>query len=214
MPWAGDTRAILETWYPGQEGAEATARLLLGTANPSGKLPLTFPASDDQTPFAGHPERFPGVTGPDGQPEQVYSEGIFFGYRWYDAEDVDPLFEFGRGLSYTTFRYSGLTVRRGRDGAYTVRFKVRNTGRRRGVEVAQVYVGPPPDAPVPMAERTLAGYARVDLGPRDDRSVTIRVDPRQLSYWSEDADRWVRPPGRRKVFVGSSSRDVRLQATK
>jgi beta-glucosidase len=191
-------------WYPGQEGGDATADLLLGRSNPSGKLPVTFPARESDSPTA-MPERYPGVNG-----QQSYSEGIFVGYRWYDAKDIAPLFPFGHGLSYTRFRYSGLAVRPAGDG-YDVGFRMRNTGTRRGVEVAQLYLGAPAGSPVPMARQSLAGFQRVDLAPGEERAVTMHVGPPQLSYWATEQHGWVVAPGARTVKVGSSSRDVRLE---
>ncbi|MEV1176896.1 glycoside hydrolase family 3 C-terminal domain-containing protein, partial [Nonomuraea sp. NPDC049784] len=202
MPWVERVRSILQMWYPGQEGADATATLLLGGASPGGKLPVTFPrrAEDASTAPAG---RYPGAGG-----VAVYSEGVFVGYRHYDADDVEPLFPFGHGLSYTRFQYGDLSVR-GAGGGLSVSFTVTNTGRREGVEVAQVYLGPPPGPPVPMPPRALAGFARVRLSPGERRRVTVTVGRRALQYWSDG--RWVLAGGRRTVHVGSSSRDLRLR---
>lgn len=209
MPWANEVRSILQLWYPGQEGGHATADLLLGEANPGGKLPVTFPASEQDTPVAGHPERYPGVND-----QQFYSEGIFVGYRWYDAQRIAPLFAFGHGLSYTEFRYSQLKVRRShRHGGLDIRFRVRNVGSRTGAEVPQVYVGPPANPPVPMAQKSLAGFDRIELAPGQARQVTLHVGARELSYWSPAAHDWVLATGRRPVYVGSSSRDIRLQTS-
>jgi len=205
MPWVDKVAAILQMWYPGQEGADATAALLLGEAAPSGRLPVTFPRRAEDAPTA-QPERYPGVNG-----KGVYSEGIFIGYKWYDQQKIDPLFPFGHGLSYTTFAYSGLGVRRvGSD--YDVTFTVKNTGSREGVEVAQVYLGPPPSPPAPMAVRKLVGFERVSLAPGATKKVTIRVDASGLSYWSPKDHRWVVAGGRRTVMVGASSRDIKLQS--
>jgi beta-glucosidase len=212
MPWAAKVRSILEMWYPGQEGGPATADLLLGRANPGGKLPVTFPASEADTPVAGMPIRYPGIPlagAPAGQTVQEYSEGIFVGYRWYDSRHLAPLYPFGAGLSYTTFGYSNLRVRAG-DGGYDVSFEVRNTGSRIGSEVPQVYLDAPASHPVPMADSALVGFQRVTLRPGQSARITVHIGQRQLSYWSTVQQDWVVATGRRTVRVGSSSRDTRL----
>jgi beta-glucosidase len=208
MPWVDSAAAILQMWYPGQEGGWATADLLLGNANPGGKLPVTFPVSDDDTQVAGHPEMYPGVDN-----EQYYSEGIFAGYRWYDAQDIEPLFPFGHGLSYTKFDYSKLNVSPSSAGGFDVTFRVHNVGNFDGDEVAQVYLGPSSAIPagVQMAEKALVAFTRVSLKNGEWQDVTLHVAPRWLSYWSADADEWVIAGGSREVVVGSSSRDLRLQ---
>jgi hypothetical protein len=136
MPWLQAVKAVLEMWYPGQEGGTATAKLLLGQANPSGKLPFTWPADEDQTPFAGHPERITG----DGT-QVVFSEGLFMGYRWYDQQKIQPLFAFGHGLSYTQFKYSRLEIRPDRDGL-EVRFALQNAGSVGGLRRRRSTWGP------------------------------------------------------------------------
>jgi beta-glucosidase len=204
MPWVERAAAVMQLWYPGQEGGEAAAALLLGEADPGGKLPVTFPRAEADAPTAP-PERYPGVNG-----RASYDEGIFVGYRWYDAKDIEPLFPFGHGLSYTTFAYDGLAVTPAGEGL-DVTFRVRNAGRVSGDEVPQVYLGPPANAAVPMARKQLVGFTRITLAPGERRSVTIHVDARQLSYWSVEAAAWARATGERTVFVGASSRDVRLQ---
>jgi beta-glucosidase len=219
MPWKDKVRAILEMWYPGQEGGWATADLALGRANTGGRLPVTFPAKLEDTPAraSGHPERLgpprqplaPGRTIPLARPV-TYSEGIAVGYRWYDQQLIEPLFPFGHGLSYTHFEYSALAVRQVANG-FDVIFTVRNVGPRLGAEVPQAYVGPVENPPVPMAPRSLVGFRRIELAPGRAASVTFHVDPRQLSYWSTDAHGWAIAPGSRRVFVGASSRDIRLQ---
>ncbi|MFG1611232.1 glycoside hydrolase family 3 protein [Nonomuraea wenchangensis] len=202
MPWLADVPAVLQMWYPGQEGADATAALLLGAACPGGKLPVTFPARAEDAP-AATPERYPGVAG-----TAVYDEGVFVGYRHYDAYGVEPLFPFGHGLSYTRFAYEGLSVRPSGDGL-SVTFTLANVGRREGVEVAQVYVTPPADPPVPMPPRVLAAFSRVRLAPGERRRVTVTVPGRALRHWGGQG--WVLAAGRRAVQVGSSSRDLRLR---
>ncbi|MEU1159222.1 glycoside hydrolase family 3 C-terminal domain-containing protein, partial [Streptomyces sp. NPDC005918] len=173
MPWLERTAAVLQMYYPGQEGAAATAAVLFGDRDPGGRLTQSFPVDDDRHPMAGDPRRYPGLDG-----VEEYSEGIHVGYRWYDAEDVRPLFPFGHGLSYTTFSYRDLTVRRSGRGV-DVGFTVRNTGRRDGVTVAQVYVGPSPDLELSQAERALGGYRRLALrvGDRRERGRGVRLRP-------------------------------------
>jgi beta-glucosidase len=205
MPWIDSAGAVLQVWYPGQEGGEATAALLLGESNPGGRLPVTFPRAEADVPTAP-PERYPGVDG-----RAAYDEGVLVGYRWYDARDIEPLFPFGHGLSYTTFAYDRLDVTPSGDGL-DVRFRVRNTGRVAGDEVPQVYLGPPRDPAVPMAPKQLAGFERLTLKPGESREVTVRVGARALSYWSVERGAWVRAAGERTVSVGASSRDIRLQA--
>jgi beta-glucosidase len=210
MPWVDGSNAILQMWYPGQEGGTATAELLLGHASPSGKLPVTFPRSEADTPVAGHPERFPGLDLGTANARQFYSEGIFVGYRWYDANGIQPLFPFGHGLSYTRFDYSELKVERAGDG-FEVSFRVRNVGQVKGAEVPQVYLGPPSPAPVSMAPKQLVGFERVELGPGKSEKVKVHIGARQLSYWSTVKHDWVVARGERPVYVGSSSGDIRLQ---
>jgi len=208
MPWRDKVKAILYMWFPGQEGGGATADVLLGKVNPGGKLPMTFPRSPADVPAysANHPERYAGDA-----TRVVYSEGIFTGYRHYEQNRIRPLFPFGHGLSYTTFAYSGLKVAPV-EGGIDVSFTVKNTGTVAGAEVAQVYVGRPFRTPVPMAPKTLAGFARVPLQPGESKAVTIRIASRQLSYWAEESDAWKVAVGRRAVMVGASSEAIRLKA--
>jgi beta-glucosidase len=220
MPWRDKVRAILQMWFPGQEGGWATANILLGRANPSGKLPVTFPARIEDAPAraAGHPERWatpppPGATGTDENAAAVtFSEGIAVGYRWYDQQKIQPLFPFGHGLSYTRFEYSRLAVKRSGDGI-DVTFTVRNAGSRKGAEVTQVYLGPPANSPVAMAPQSLVGFQRIELGPGVSGRVTIHIGARELSWWSTEKHDWVIASGERPIQVGSSSRDIRLQAS-
>ncbi|MDU8999074.1 beta-glucosidase [Streptomyces mirabilis] len=203
MPWLDGTAAVLQMYYPGQEGAAATAAVLFGDCDPGGRLTQSFAVDDAHHPVAGDPHRYPGVNG-----AEEYSEGIHVGYRWYDAQGVRPLFPFGHGLSYTSFAYEDLRVR-GRE----VGFTVRNTGRRHGVEVAQVYLGPSPDLRLDQAVRVLAGYRRLTLRAGERRRVTVRLDARTLSSWDAGRHDWVLGTGRRAVWVGSSSRDLRLRGS-
>jgi beta-glucosidase len=204
MPWIEEVGAVLQMWYPGQEGGEATAALLLGEANPRGKLPVTFPR-DESRHATGDPRRYPGVDG-----HAAHDEGLMVGYRWFDEQGVDPLFPFGHGLSYTTFSYSDLTVRPEGEG-FEVSFTLANAGGMAGIEVPQLYLGPPDSPPVPMAPSALVDFRTVELAPRESRRVTLEIGDRALSYWSEAEEAWVVAPGTRSVSVGSSSRDIHLR---
>ncbi|MEU6825938.1 glycoside hydrolase family 3 N-terminal domain-containing protein [Streptomyces atriruber] len=206
MPWLARTAAVLQMYYPGQEGAAATAAVLFGDCDPGGRLTQSFPVDDDHHPMAGNPLRYPGANG-----VEEYSEGVLVGYRWYDAEGVRPLFPFGHGLSYTTFAYRDLTVRRVGRGV-DVTFTVRNTGRRDGITVAQVYVGPSPDLAMTQAERVLGGYERLALRAGQERRVTVHVDRRTLSAWDAERHDWVLGTGRRTVQVGTSAGELLLSA--
>ncbi|MEV7594294.1 glycoside hydrolase family 3 C-terminal domain-containing protein [Streptomyces sp. NPDC090085] len=206
MPWLSRTGAVLQMYYPGQEGAGATADVLFGDVDPGGRLTQTFPADERRTPVGGDPLRYPGVGG-----RQEYAEGVHVGHRWYDARRVTPLFPFGHGLSYTTWQYEKLTVRPERSGL-RAEFTVRNTGRRKGTDVAQVYLGPSPDLRLDQPVRALAGYRRLTLAPGQAQRVTVDIDARALSSWDAEQHAWVRGTGRRELFAGRSSGDLPLRA--
>ncbi len=203
MPWASSVPAILQAWYPGQQDGAAVAGVLFGDVNPSAKLPITFPAAETDTP-ANTPAQYPGVGG-----VATYSEGLQIGYRWFDAQGRTPLFPFGYGLSYTTFAFSGLSVKNTGDGA-TATFTVRNTGHRAGAEVAQLYLSFPAAAGEPP--RQLKGFERVELAPGQARRVTIRLDTRDFSVWDTASHAWQPARGAFTVSVGDSSRSLPLQA--
>ncbi|MFB7863213.1 glycoside hydrolase family 3 C-terminal domain-containing protein [Streptomyces sp. NPDC056069] len=209
MPWLDHTGAVLQMYYPGQEGGPATAAVLFGDVDPGGRLTQTFPRSETAHPTAGDPVRYPGQGG-----VEEYGEGVHVGHRWYDAEDVTPLFPFGHGLSYTRFAYEHLTVVPDADGLQ-VTFTVTNTGTRAGVEVAQVYAGPSPELAargIDQPLRLLAGYRRLPLAPGERRRITVPVAARTLSSWDVARHDWVLGTGAREVWVGASSRDLRLRA--
>jgi beta-glucosidase len=210
MPWLSSVKSVLEMWYPGQEGGTATAKVLLGMADPSGKLPITFPASSAQTPFAGHPERIAGANG-----QITWSEGLDVGYRWYDQQGSQPLFPFGYGLSYTKFRLSDLQVSRSRDGGLDVRLRVRNVGDETGAEVPQVYVGESSKLPAAIQQvpRTLVQFQRVVLRPGHAQDVSMHVTARDLSSWSVASQNWVLGTGLRTIYAGTSERDLPLRTS-
>jgi beta-glucosidase len=203
MPWIAQVAAALVAWYPGQENGNALASVLFGDVNPSGKLPVTFPATTNQVP-ANTPAQYPGLS------NQVnYSERLLMGYRWYDASNVPPLFPFGHGLSYTTFAYSNLTV-----GAVTpsgqvaVGLDLQNTGNRTGAEVAQLYLGFPANAGEPP--RQLKGFRKVLLPPGTSPHLNFTLNWEDLACWDATFHQWTVPLGTFQVMVGSSSRDIRL----
>jgi beta-glucosidase len=205
-PWRGRVAAALQAWYPGTGGGDAIADVLFGDANPSGRLPVTFLASLDQLPRP----RLDGEGLPDRTPFDVrYTEGAAVGHRWFDARRLVPAFPFGHGLSYTRFRYDALLAKAERDGL-AVRFTVTNIGERAGMDVPQVYVGPP-DRARWEAPRRLGGFAKVALEPGASITVTVRVDPRLLAGFAEGRG-WVRPAGTYRVWLGASSRDLKADA--
>ena len=203
MPWVNNVDAILQMWYPGQAGGAATAALLLGRENPSGKLPVTFPASDADLPTTDI-TRYPGI-----EHEQQYSEGLFVGYRWYDAENIAPLFPFGHGLSYTSFAYSNLQVKPEGDNVQ-VSFAVTNSGAHGGSEVPQVYLSHVGNTDVQTEKQKLVAFDKVSLAPGESREVTITLAARRFAWWNEAIHGWQTLPGTKLLTVGASSRDLRL----
>ncbi|MGA3132725.1 MAG: glycoside hydrolase family 3 C-terminal domain-containing protein [Terracidiphilus sp.] len=217
MPWHNTVEGILAAWYPGIGGAQAIANILFGDINPSGKLAATFPARDADLPH-------PGVTGfdpakatpgtPDGASDITtpfdvdYTEGVRFGYKWFDSEHKEPLYPFGFGLSYTTFAYSNLQVDSGR---CAVSFIVTNTGDRAGTEIAEVYVELPESAGENF--KRLAGWQRVELGGGQSRNLTVMLDPLTMSIFDTAKDSFILPKGSYRVLAGPSSRETPLVGT-
>ena len=211
-PWRDKVAALVEAWYPGEQGGAAIASVLFGDVDPGGRLPVTFPRQESDLPTAGDPEKYPG----DAQQNVRYKEGVLVGYRWYDAKGITPAYPFGFGLSYTSFAYRDLAVSAAGDGSTgaTVSFDVTNAGSRAGTDVAQLYLALPQPAPdVVQPPRQLKGFQRVTLDPGETRRVTMRVDQRALSYWDVDSGDWQVAPGCYGVMVGRSSRDIVQRAT-
>jgi beta-glucosidase len=221
MPWVAAPAAILEAWYAGSDGANALGNVLFGSVNPSGKLPNTFPKSDADLP---HPtivqpppesRHFSGPVSPveraAGLPsfDREYNEGVKVGYKWYDAEKKPVLFPFGYGLSYTSYRYSGLSVTP--EKTIKVTFTVANTGARSGAEIAEVYASLPASAQEPP--KRLVGWSRVKIDAGGQQTVTVDIDPKYLSIFDESAQAWKLVPGDYTILVGGSSQDLPLKAT-
>ncbi len=208
MPWLSKVPSVLEAWYPGAKGGAAIAHLLWGDVNPSGKLQQTWPVSDAQVP-ASTPSQFPGVNG-----DERYSEGVDVGYRWYDANKQQPLFPFGYGLSYTSFRYSHLTLSRSSGTSQqglTATLDVTNTGKVSGSDAAQVYVSKPGTL-AKTPPRELAAFGKVALKPGQTKQVSLAIAPRELSYWDTGAQAFTVQDGTYTVSAGGSSRSLPLSA--
>jgi len=203
MPWNEKVTSILQAWFPGEEGSNALTKILLGEANPSGKLPVTFPAriEDSPTYILYGPGR-----------DANYGEGVFVGYRFYDKKDVAPLYPFGHGLSYTTFQYSGLSLPEQSTvgSSIIVNVKVANTGKIPGGEVVQLYVGDEGERGVLRPVRELKAFQKVHLDPGESKMVEFELTARDFAYYDIHKKKWVAEPGRYIVSVGSSSRDIRL----
>jgi beta-glucosidase len=212
MPWIEKVGAALEIWYPGVRGAEALANILFGDVNPCAKLPVTFARADADLPNPTVPGinlLKPGAPGSDpvAPPfDLTYSEGLKVGYKWFDAEGKTPLFAFGHGLSYTTFAYSALKA-----GLDSVTFTVKNTGKRAGAEIAQVYAGLPAAAQEPP--RRLVAWEKVLLKPGESKTITLPIDPKFMSVFNEQKDNWELLTGDYTLSVGGSSRDLPLKMT-
>ena len=211
--WVERVPALIEAWYPGQEGGTALAEVLFGDVNPSGRLPVTFERRWEDNPV--HDSYYPAA----GTNRVEYKEGVFVGYRGYEHNNTKPLFPFGYGLSYTTFKYGNLTVRPAAaspaNGAstgalYEVSFDVKNTGTREGADVAQVYVGDT-HAKVARPAKELKGFAKVSLRPGETRRVSVTLDRRAFSYYDAGAKQWRADPGDFDVLVGRSSEQIELR---
>jgi beta-glucosidase len=219
MPWIDKVSGVLEAWYPGIRGGEAIANILFGDVNPSAKLPVTFAKSEADLPHpklavqpparAGEDaDLFPGLAVKQNTRrfDLSFDEGLKVGYKWFDAEDKQPLFPFGYGLSYTSYAYSSL-----KENTSSVTFAVKNTGQRAGSEIAQAYVTLPRSAGEPF--KRLVAWEKIPLNPGESKVVTLPLDPHYLSIFDESKNGWELVPGDYTVQVGGSSRDLPLRAS-
>jgi len=212
MPWLAKVPAILQAWFPGQQDGLIVSRLLFGLANPSGKLPVSYPRTEADLP-ATEALQWPGVMEEGGLRRVEYAEGLEIGYRWFDAQNIEPLFSFGFGLSYTTFSLSDIRVTPGEADTSTplkVRLRVTNTGETRGAEVPQVYLSFPSAAGEPP--KRLVGFEKVWLDPGESREVEITIDPAAANHpfgvFNAELQQWRNPPGKYQVMVGTSAADI------
>jgi beta-glucosidase len=205
MPWLDQTAAVLAAWYPGQRGGEAIANVLFGVAEPAGRLPITFPATEADLPRP----KLPGLDLPDGQPFVVdYHEGSDVGYRWYARRNLAPVFPFGYGLTYTTFRYGALQASGSRD--VTVSFEVTNTGPRAGWAVPQIYLTKVRGS----SERRLLAWRKALLSPGETKRFSVPIDARLLAEFDTPGNRWTIAAGDYELSLGDSAETMAARATR
>ena len=202
MPWEKKAKAIIQTWFAGQEFGNALVDILSGEVNPSGKLPTTFPVKIEDTPAY---KNYPGKN-----LQMNYDEKLLVGHRWYESNSIKPLFCFGHGLSFTSFNYQNLEVTTGSDFVVTCKFEIQNTGDISGLEIAQCYVGFAsllPGEPY----KTLQGFIKEEIGANKLKKVEIKLGPRNFSYWSVETNTWQIREGSYQILIGSSSENILLQ---
>lgn len=221
MPWVKEVPAIVQGWYLGSEAGNALAAVLAGDANPSGKLPFTFPvklednAAHQMGEYPGNKEELAAGKGKDQKnPINItYNEGIFVGYRWHDTKNIKPLFSFGHGLSYTTFEYGKVSADKtqmAQDGKITFTVSIKNTGKREGAEVAQLYISDLKSS-VPRPVKELKGFEKINLKPGEQKEVSFTIDKSALSFFDAATHQWVAEPGEFEALVGASSSDIKTK---
>ncbi|AVF49859.1 glycosyl hydrolase [Elizabethkingia anophelis] len=221
MPWVKEVPAIVQGWYLGSEAGNALAAVLAGDANPSGKLPFTFPvklednAAHQMGEYPGNKEELAAGKGKDQKnPINItYNEGIFVGYRWHDTKNIKPLFSFGHGLSYTTFEYGKVhadKTQMAQDGKITFTVSIKNTGKREGAEVVQLYISDLKSS-VPRPIKELKGFEKINLKPGEQKEVSFTIDKSALSFFDAATHQWVAEPGEFEVLVGASSSDIKTK---
>jgi len=204
--WIAAIPSVLFTWYPGLEGGNAIANILFGDVNPSGKLPVTFPKKLEDIPahsIAEYPE--------DGDGNVYYKEGIYVGYRHFDKNNIEPLFCFGHGLSYTQFEYTDIKTTMDNDNVF-VSATIKNTGDRQGKEVVQLYVKDL-ESEISRPEKELKGFEKIDLNPGEQTTIKFGLKDEDFSYYSDEKKKWIKEPGEYELILGASSKDLRLRKT-
>jgi beta-glucosidase len=207
MQWLDDTKALIQYYFSGQEGGNAIANVLFGKVNPSGKLTFTIPKKLSDSP-AHALDDYNGT-------HMTYKEGVFVGYRWFDAKNIEPLFPFGHGLSYTTFAVGKpkcSNPKMKQYGGVFVKVPVTNSGKVAGAEVVQLYVAPP-KSDVERPVRELKTFGKVFLQPGETKEVEMWLNWRDLAYWDTAKRHWHVIPGTYQIEVGTSSREIRSRAT-
>jgi len=205
MPWISKVPAVIQAWYGGNETGNCIADVLFGDANPSGKLPLSFPKTVQDNPSFLHFRTEAGRT--------LYGEDIYVGYRFYEYVNREVLFPFGHGLSYTTFEFSNLSVEEDKDGKISVKVTVKNTGSRKGAEVVQVYVVPKQAAEVSRPIKELKGFAKVELEAGESKPVVVEIETKYaFSYFDEVRNKWCVEKGEYEIIVSNSSQIKEGQA--
>jgi beta-glucosidase len=203
MPWIDQCTAVLQAWLPGQEYGNALSNLLFGSVNPSGKLPVTFPKRIEDNPSFGY---YPGGD------KVVYNEGIYVGYRHYETRNVEPLFPFGHGLSYTEFDYLDLECPKQVQSLDNIElnFSIKNIGKVKGQEVIQCYVrdvNSSLDRPI----KELKAFQKISLLPEESKIVNLSLDKSSFSFFDDRINKWIAEPGSFEILIGSSSKDIRLK---
>lgn len=214
MPWIDKVPAVVQAWYLGSEAGNSIADILSGVANPSGKLPFTFPVALEDCPAHSAGE-YPGTKRNDGIWDIEYKEGIFVGYRWYEKENIKPLFAFGHGLSYTEFSYgkaSADSKSMTGDGSITVSLDITNTGKTTGKEVVQLYISDMKSS-LPRPEKELKDFRKIELEPGETATVTFTIEKEDLNYFDPEKHDWVAEPGKFKALIGSASDDIRAEVS-
>lgn len=220
--WHEQCAAILYCWYNGEDGNRAIAEIISGKVNPSGKLPITIEKDFADSPGADYvPDGetlYQGEQDPWEAAREIYdveyNEGVFVGYRWYESKNIEPLYPFGFGLSYTDFAYKNLDI----DSellageSLSVEFEIENTGEVQGAEIAQIYVRDL-ECSVPRPDRELKGFAKIELKPGESKALKLELPPKAFAFWAEEQNDWCIEAGEFEILLGSSSQDIRLRAT-